>query len=426
MIREQWQNSNFNGTPTAQGFFDPTATDSKAKVANFFDQRARLSYIAKANDSVRLVTQFELDYSFWGNSSYNTKRNQGGALGADTVNLETKHIYLEVKPSKSLTLRGGMQPFDDAFKGVLVSADMVGLQATAEYGKSNALFGFYRFDDKSSDILGDKERDMIALDYKYALTKETKIGGAYYFINDDRRVHEPAFLHQQSGTSNEIHTAGLNFETTMGPLTLDGFALYQFGTMHHPDFTVAGSRHISAFAGNVGARLKAGPGTARTQFLYVSGEKSKDSRTSNAFQSVNSTDADTEHGFYDSELFILGRDKYALTVDNAIVYSSNNADQGQIMGTVGYDMTFTPKLNGSANAGFAAVAKDNSAFGKIHKTNYLGTEVNLEVGYQAFESVRVGARAAYVFLGDYFENTAANGKTPDDLYAVRLLATYTF
>ena len=430
MIRTQYQNSNFNGSTTGQAFFNPIFTPDpngnplplkkNAPTANTFDQRARLSYIAKASDSVRLVTQFELDYSFWGNSSYTVGRNQGGAIGADTVNLETKHAFLELKPVPATVVRIGMQPFDDAFKGIFVSADMVGAQVTADCGSSTALFGFYRFNDSAGNgIIGKETRDMFALDYKYALTKNLKVGGAYYYINDERGTGEPAFLGQQAGKTNRIHTLGVNVENTMGPLTLDGFLLYQFGNLNAPV-----DRNIKAFAGNVGARLKAGPGTARSEFLYVSGESSKTGGSTSAFQSVNSVD--TEHGFYNSELFILTRDKYALTIDNAIIYSSNNMDQGMLVGSIGYDLPITGKLTTSVNAGFAAVAKDNNAFGVSHKSDYLGTEVNVEVGYKLFDSVNTVCRAGYVFLGDYYKGVVENGKDPDNPYGIRLLASYNF
>jgi hypothetical protein len=427
-IRAQYQLSNFNGSRTGQGFFEPAGLDEQAPTANTFDQRARLFYTAKANDNVRLVAGFELDYSFYGNSSYAVGRNQGGAIGADTVNLETKHLYLDLKvPSCNTNLRIGMQPFDDAFKGVFVSGDMAGAQATATYGKSTALIGFYRFDDKDGSLTGKKTRDMLALDYKYELAKHLKLGGAYYFVNDDRGTGEPTFLRQQAGNTNRIHTLGVNAETTMGPLTLDGFLLYQFGTMDAP-----ASNHINAFAGNVGARLKAGPGTARSEVLYVSGDKSanRSGGTTNAFQSINSVD--TENGFYNNEMFILGRDKYALTIDNAIVYSNNNKDQGMIFGTVGYDLPITGKFTTSVNAGFAAVAKDNGNkplnvnTGKGNSSSYLGTEINVEASYNVYENVTTVARAAYVFLGDYFNGTANGGKDPDDPYAVRLLVQYAF
>ena len=36
-----------------------------ASTTNWFDQRLRLGYTAKANENVKLVTKFELDYYYW-------------------------------------------------------------------------------------------------------------------------------------------------------------------------------------------------------------------------------------------------------------------------------------------------------------------------------------------------------------------------
>jgi len=97
-------------------------------------------------------------------------------------------------------------------------------------------------------------------------------------------------------------------------------------------------------------------GTARSEFLYAAGGK-------NALYIPASAGGTEGGGFYDAEMIILNRDKNATSIDNALVYDSNNFNQGLIMGSLGYDYTFTSKLTGSANAGFAAVAKDNSTLG---------------------------------------------------------------
>ena len=93
------QQGQIGGDGSYQSWKAPKNTYS----ANFIEQRARLQYIAKANADLKLVTQFELDYTYWGNSSYTTGRNQGGAIGADTVNIETKNIYLDANPSQTST-----------------------------------------------------------------------------------------------------------------------------------------------------------------------------------------------------------------------------------------------------------------------------------------------------------------------------------
>ena len=49
-----------------------------------------------------------------------------------------------------------------------------------------------------------------------------------------------------------VHVLGLNAEYVHGPLTLNGFALYETGSSN--------KRTTSAFAGNVGAKIKKGVG----------------------------------------------------------------------------------------------------------------------------------------------------------------------
>ena len=157
-----------------------------APTENYFVQRARLGYIAKASDSVKLVTLFELDYKFLGNSSYANGRNTGGALGADSVNIETKNIYLELN-NPGLKTKIGMQGVYDAFKGTIFSADMAGIQFGHNYNNAGVAAGFFRWNDSGEAFsLGKKVNDMFMLDAKYNINKDIKVGAAYYFIKDNR------------------------------------------------------------------------------------------------------------------------------------------------------------------------------------------------------------------------------------------------
>ena len=439
----QYMMSNFNGSVVTDGnntaTYMPAGLPKNAPDANFFDSRARLNWIAKVNDNVKLVSLFEFDYAFWGNSSFTTGRNQGGALGSNAANFETKQAYLDLNlPSCPTNLKIGMQPLDDSFKGVFVSDNAPGILASTPFGALTTSLGFFRFFDSGflrdssgpvgGRTLGRNTMDFYLLDAKFKLNKETQIGGAYYAVDEGRRAGG-------SGSSSPIvataadaavyHTLGLNAETTAGPLTLDAFVLYQFGKQHD---TTGARRTLSAFAGNVGAKLKVGPGTARTEFLYTSGDSDPASGKVKSFQStIGAFGVVPSDGYYSGEMAILFRDKYAMTIDNAIVDSQNNMNQGVIAGTVGYDMAFTKKLSGSANAGFAAVAKSNGnpQRSTTSDSDYLGTEVNAELNYQVYDNVSMGARAAYVFLGNYYKNVASNG-TPDDPYAIRLRVNYTF
>lgn len=455
MFGVRYDNSNFNGTATTDfgpgdGSYDPSGVRKDQRSANFIAQRARLQYTARAHADLKLVTNFEIDYTYWGNSSYAVGRNQGGAIGADTVNIETKNLYLDANPFKNVNMKLGMMPNNDAFKGVLFDADMAGILLSSSYGKISHSLGYYRFNDSGAgvdNVLGSSTRDMFMLDGKYEVAKNLKVGGAYYFFRDGQvtgtnSVTTPnggvaptgqladgtliypvgtTFTTTSTKTTNDvkIHAFGVNAEYGTGPLTLNGFAIYETGWNN--------DRYTNAFAGNAGAKLKIGPGVARTEVLYVSGDKSATGR-SNAFYSI-----DTEHGYYDNEMVILGRDKNAFfTIDNSIIYNVGNKGQGQISGYVGYDLPINARLITAFNAGFVAVAKENLAIkpintktGAANKSNYLGTEINAEANYKLLENLTTSVRVAYVFLGDYYKGAALNG-TPANPYDASIIFKYVF
>lgn len=419
--------SNYSATGNgASGGSNFTGLENDAKTQNYFVQRVRLGYTAKASDDVKLVTKFEFDYNYWGNSSYAVGRGSGGALGADSVNMETKNLYLDLNYPKFVNAKIGMQSYYDSFKGIIFDADMAGILLAHEYDNASVTAGFFRFDDSNSTTIGKNTRDMFALDGKYNVSKQLKVGAAYYYIADNRsnsstttasadpsgQTADGTFIYPYGTTFTtttapdndaEIHTLGLNAETTIGPVTLTGFALTQFGDLN-------ATTKAKGYALNLGAKMPLAGGTARSEFLYVPGGN-------NALYVV----ADEGGAFYDSEMIILNRDKNATTIDNAIVFDVNNANQGVIMGSLGYDYTFTSKLSGSVNAGFAAVSDSTGP----NNSDYLGTEINCEANYKIMPTVTLGARAGYMVLGDYFENIDA-GKTPDNPYDVKLLAKFVF
>ncbi|MDD2900306.1 MAG: porin [Desulfuromonadaceae bacterium] len=419
---------------------DGFATNSKglstdAKTENYFAQRVRLDYTAKANENVKLVTKFELDYNYWGNSSYTAAGGGGAALGADTINLETKNLYLDLNVVKGLNAKIGMQGYTDAFKGIIFDADMAGILLTHAYDKAAVSAGFFRFGDTSAaSKLGKYTHDMFSMDGKYNISKDITVGAAYYYIADNRDNGStitpsalptgqaadgtPIYATTTTFTSSanprndtKVHTFGLNGETTVGPLILNGFAVAQFGDIG----TVNNTNKAKGYALNVGAKLPLAGGTARAALLYAGGGK-------NSLYHV----ATAEGGFYfDNEMTILGRDKNATSIDNAIVFDANNYNQGVIFASVGYDYEFTQKLSGSANLGFASAAKTDKSV-TDNKSDYLGTEINCEANYKLMPAVTLGARAGYVVLGDYFKsNTGAHG-TYDNPYDIKLIAKYAF
>jgi hypothetical protein len=446
MFSARWINSNFNRTATTDygpnDFnYDPSGKNKNNYVANFVEQRTRLQYIAKANADLKLVTHFELDYSYWGNSSYAVGRNSGGAQGADSVNIETKSIYLDFNPVKALNVKMGMQPFADSFKGSVIDSDVAGVLLSSSYGKFSPSIGYFRFHDTGAgkdSVLGHLTNDMFMLDGKYEVSKALKIGAAYYFFRDNQAgttnpiigydalgapifAKDPTTFTANANNDVKINVLGLNAEFTSGPLTLNGFFVYETGWNN----TVNGKKtYVNAYEANIGAKIKAGPGTARFEALYVSG--SGDAGR-NAFYSSPGG----EHGYYDNEMVILGRDKNAYTTDNSILDLTGNRGQGQMGAYFGYDLPVTQKLETAFNVGFAGIAHKNNksmknaATGKPNATNFLGTEVNAEANYKILDGLSTSFRVGYVFLGGHYDNVASNG-TPENPYDAKLIFKYTF
>ena len=405
----------------------PTKAD---QTANFFETRLRMNYTAKLNDDVKIVSRFETNYYYWGNSSYTAGRASGGALGSRGVNLETKQVYLDLNtPSVNLNTKIGMQPFTDDFQGIFVDSDMPGVRFTHNYSKGFMSAGFFRWDDADkikdaggNDIVyGKQTRDLYVIDGKFDLSKDVKVGGAYYFLNADLPNGNPGDV-DSSAKNYQLHMLGLNAEAAFGPVNLDGFVVGQYGKDHLTD------RQISSFAANLGAKMAVAKGTAHANVLYVSGDNHHGAGGTDHGFRVASYESD----FYNNNMTVLGRNQYAMINDNAIVFDANNQGQGVIFGAFGYDLPVNDKLSANANLGFAAtdtngnVLNVNTSTGKANSSKYLGTEINGEVAYKLNTFTTLTLNAGYVFLGDYWSNTAPGGATPDNVYDGKLIVTVAF
>ena len=437
----------FHGLFRVRGIMDNfnTGVAGTASLTNgprtnsYVEQRARLMYIAKANDDLKLVTHFEID-SQWGKSSgLQGRAGDGGAIGADTTNLETKNIYLDFNiPSTPVNVKLGIQGFDDGYKGVVFNGDAAGLVAKAKMSYGSLGGAYFRFDDATTgaatatnsyldvppasstatppttsvinnSTLGYLTRDMVNLNAKINVTKDVKVGVDYYLLYSD--------VLRQSQDRTAINMAGLNAEAKIGAATLDAFVLYQTGKLGRAA-AIGNAQKVSAFAGNVGAKVKAGPGTLRANALYISGNRDSNSSTRNDFQTIVEKGTTSGHAFYAGEMQIMLRNKYNTNSDKAVVFDLNNGGKGLLGGFVGYDLAIN-KFFMNSNVGAAAIARSSQA-----GSDYLGTEVNTEIGYKMFDNMTTSVQAGYMLLGDFYK--PANGVWAENPYTAKLQVNYTF
>ncbi len=438
--------------PTQAQFAAGNFSD-KRKMNNYMEQRTRLAYTAKASDDLKLVTQFEFN-TLWGNGA------SGGDLDTDGGGqIATKHAYLDFNIGKSFNTKVGLQPYKDTIKGLFIDADAPMILTTTKIGNYTLGLGFSRFGADQAGTtsfgtrLGDNNKDLFVMDNTYAVNKDTKVALSYYFLADYAaattgsgpqsgytgyqnylgNVSQVLYNH----TANEavlLHTLGLSGQTKLGGINLSGFAAMQAG---HQKLWTAGntSRNFHGWAANVAADMKVGPGKAKTAFLFVSGNTGTNDAQYNGWvsSSINS--------YNESGMMILARNTYnsPTSTDQYIRRDVTNI----ALLTMGYDAQLTDKFNLNGNVGFgwapsSADAPYDMKLGERNSGDFMGTEINVEAGYQLYKNLKLQAQAGYMILGGYYKNSAfKNGTTlanattadvvdPENPYTMRLQARYSF
>lgn len=418
------------------GDYAPNAKPDNVKMNNYFEQRARLQYIAKASDDLKLVTQFELDTRFGGitNNKY-TNSNDSGLLDSDGISLETKHVYLDFNLGKSFNTKLGIQPYKDTIKGLFIDADLPAIMTTTKAGAYTLGLGFSRFSDDyqlattTTNRLGDGAKDLFVLDNTFAFSKDAKAALSYYFLADYTGSAAygsvPAHLKDQALL---LHTFALSGEGKVGPLTLSGFGAMQAG--HMKQMIGKDSAQLHGWAANVAAKMAVGPGTAKVAGLFVSGNNADTGNGTSSYKGwITPLNSYNEGG-----MMILTRNT-ANSPSSTDAYIRKTITNVALL-SMGYDANLTQKvyLNGNVGFGFvpaSAGAPVDKKTGKANSSDFMGTEINLESGYKVSDNLTLRAQAAYMILGGYYKGSASNSvaaksEDPENPYTMRLMASFKF
>ena len=438
------------GGTSSQSTFNPSSLNENNQTNNFLEQRARIMYIAKASDDLKLVTHFELDSRFGGtNTGKYSSTTDAGSLDADGVSLETKSVYLDfnVKP---VNVKVGIQPYKDALKGVFLDADLAAVNTTTKIGALTIGAAFARMYDGSGIVIGttnsnlnggssrvgDRNADAFLLDTKFAITKDASIGFSYYFVaNYLNNINTLYGYPASAGLANfnfdrtDINTFALNGDVKVGPVALSGFAAMQAGVVKASKNTApyAGkTANLHGYALNGAAKIAVGPGTLRAAGLFTSGDEGSDGQY-NAWMPVKTINTNPTTGGSGSSvtsyneggtmLLVRNTAQNNTNTDKYVVGTLDNAGKGLGLLTLGYDANITPKFFVNTNLALGWAAKNAGAPkdggttalpGRANATNFMGAEVNVEAGYKIFDSLTASVQGAYLMLGGYYAGSAAN------------------
>lgn len=433
MYKAMGYSSNFFNGYTLAPAQTKVLLSKDAGVSNYFEQRARLMYIAKANDNLKLVTHFELDTRFGGSTSAKYLTNDAGGLDADQINLETKNIYLDTNcPITGANIKIGMQPWADSYQSLFLLADMTGLYVTKKFDPLTASFGWFRYADldNSSTWAGKASNDLFVLDAKYAFNKDMTVGASFYAI-DQGDVTVAATSNQ---TIRNLYMPGMSASLTFGPATINPFVAVQFGR-------TTGNQNMNGFLGGATAKVtKVGPGNINAAFAYLSGDDRATSSTSNG-KSFKPLTANTSY-FNAANMWLLVRSGQAVNSSTSITGNDMTVGgRGLVLLTAGYEGTVN-KAFYNANVGYAMTAEQRTNSG-VEESSSLGTELNATVGYKLYDNLAVSLTGAYAILGDGlkkqagsstvaskgingFANASASATDADNPWMANLQFSYTF
>ena len=406
------------------------------KMGNYIEQRARLQYIAKASDDLKLVTHFEMD-TRWGGITDNkyTNSNDAGVLDGDGINLETKHVYLDFNLGKNSNVKLGLQPYKDTIKGLWLDGDLTAAVATTKFGSYTMGLGYGRVSDADTTAtpalrLGSNSRHLVLFDNKFQFSKDTSAALSYYYDGNDTST---------TGGAAQVHTLGLSAATKMGNLELSGFGAMQAG---HTKTTTGRNMINNGYAANLAAKYKMGAHALRTTMLFASGDNNfRAADSNNAHRGAWVATSGGTSGYGEAQMLMLVRNPSPSSTDTFLRRTVSNV----ALATIGFDAGLSDKLSINSNAGFAwAPSSQDAPFDlKVgtgdnarNGSDFMGAEINTTVNYSLYKNLTLGAQAAYTVLGGYYKNSAYNSAagapaattavTPENPYTMRLIARYTF
>lgn len=451
-------------------FFDGSGgpsirTDAAEQTNAYIHQSSRLKFDV-GTEVARAVVHFESDMTWGEGAAQNGARNGGGALSADSIQLETKEVYLFFKiPDTSVTAKVGMQSWNDHYAGIFANAaDMAGIFLGGQFEPVKWTFGYAKLFENSgaaSPSGGFEQNDDVDLyvaSADFTPAKDMSLGVNFYYLDDNSGKDgtgaklDPAqglggpFPSPLNGFKVTVYTPGVNFAMNAGPAKISAFAFYQFGDA---ESEIAGRPDIDikAYVADVRADVKLGPGQFFLEGLYVSGGndplKYESPVTLGDYQ-VAGTGTGSNAGFGRTNMyFMFGAD--SVNIPQCLIGCSGgelgdsfgNSGRGMWHLAAGYSQNLTSKLRGAVNVGTLyavdTMVADTVAGGSglvANRKKDIGTEFNARVDYMIGKGLDVSLVGAWLMLGDFVQNdqNAAGNAAPfkDSYYMGYARVSYAF
>lgn len=442
-------------------FFGGNTTMTSGKTSRYNSQRfmPMVTYSPRLFDGwAKIRTSLEFDWT-WGDVNYNAGGNQGGAFGADNVNMQTQNLFMEINPRDDLFINIGLQRIYDnvqvpwytftdhlltkGYRLALFGSDGTGV-STHWFRKPDERLkvGAYQFyennieqDDDVVMFEGIYEKDLsikssVALAFNYVRDHGNGEGGVVSLgqgLNSNLSSYNGVFNFDfgNEDYTADVFWAGLQFHSDplldQGRFGFSGFGLYNFGKASTDSRDV----DISGAAANLRAAWRYGRChedqiVLDTIFTSGDGNGISDGEYNGVLTGNNWTTPGSV--FIGHGLYLLLPHGNVVNRYSAAVIDIQNLGYGLSAGalTAARDLVQN-KLRLKAGVGAGWATKTSSGM-----DNFIGTEVNMSLRYRPKVFLDLELHAAYMWLGNFYESPEVNGsgwsdpvyERPDDPWTV--------
>jgi len=364
-----WAKDNYDG--------DDDSDDSYQYVT----QRMRMYFNIIASENLKLVYKNEIDME-WGDTAFANTRNSGGGLGGDTVNMETKNVYLEfMVPDTPVKATLGLQGialhrgwfFDDDVSAARFDMNFDPVTVTAYWAGAAGLEA--NDPDASNDVW-----HLVASGAYKAENMDARLTFGYQKgPNDTSTADEPE--------SDDLYLVMGEFNMSFDMLSFFVIAGKNFGEVKSRG---AGDRDYDGYMAHAGVDFALDFATLRAQFIYTSGDKEGD--LDDDFQGLQ------------GETF-----SWAEMISDGWSYD-RNADLGQIGGdnspsnmwAVGVGATLKPTDTMAIimDVYYIGMVEDRTVGGD--KEDTVGTEIDVRLTQKIYDNLTLSVAGAYMIADDGF------------------------
>ncbi|MBN1970530.1 MAG: hypothetical protein JXR48_07165 [Candidatus Delongbacteria bacterium] len=384
------------------------------------DFRFRPWFGYKVNDMLSVKWQGEIGDSYFGNPS------DGTGVATDGKTFETKHLYMDVKPSKEMSIRLGLQGYADPHS-IVFDDDIAGVNFGYKMDQMKLVLGWFVPYDGGESNKNEETwsfgQSMFAADFGYEVQKGMNVGLNAIFVISSIDEY---FMDIQDEDGNMVSTnivpEGNTWKTTsmyFSPNFQGDFGMFNVNTqftyfMASHEFESLTDEDAEDFYDDdtdsgMAFSLKAGVKATdelgiRLNFLYLS----SDDKGEEYYMPTQFPDKNMEYKsrwFPSSGLEILTSS--GAPDGMAVVSPYGQGPAGLMFPAIFADYMINKELTVSLGLGFGMTMEDVSYLkdGEEETDTMLGTEVDLKANWKLFDKLKAVPYAAFLLPGNALSKT---------------------